>query len=185
MCKITVTLTDMLSDIIRLKEVKRAGWVAKLHIADGESVADHSYSTAMIGMILSDMLELDSEKVIRMALLHDLAESEIGDIMPGRMPRAQKSKLEDVAFERIMSKLPSDSPRSAYTDIWREYCQNDTPESRLVHQVDSLDMALQAAAYERTKRTGHDVGEFISSADVVITDATIRDILEEIMQNRG
>ena len=63
----------------RLKGVRRAGWVEKLGMESPESVADHSYATAMLVMARSDEEGLDTALALRMALLHDLAESETGD----------------------------------------------------------------------------------------------------------
>ena len=68
--------------VLELKNVPRQGWKEKLEIINPESVAEHSYSTAAISMILSDLEGLNTEKIIKMALLHDLAESTIGDIIP-------------------------------------------------------------------------------------------------------
>ncbi|MGE4650712.1 MAG: HD domain-containing protein, partial [Myxococcota bacterium] len=68
--------------VLELKNVPRQGWKEKLEIINPESVAEHSYSTATISMVLSDLKGLNTEKIIKMALLHDLAESIIGDIIP-------------------------------------------------------------------------------------------------------
>jgi putative hydrolase of HD superfamily len=46
--------------VLELKNVPRQGWKEKLEIDNPESVADHSYSTTVLSMILSDMKGLDS-----------------------------------------------------------------------------------------------------------------------------
>ena len=56
-----------------------------------------------------------SEKVLKMALLHDLAESEIGDYTPSDIPKEEKTKLEEDAFIKIMGHLPDSIKQS----IWR------------------------------------------------------------------
>jgi len=40
--------------VLELKNVPRQGWKEKLEIINPESVAEHSYSTTVISMILSD-----------------------------------------------------------------------------------------------------------------------------------
>lgn len=45
-----------------------------------ESVADHSYRAAVLAMALPP--GLDRDRCVKMALLHDLAESMVGDITP-------------------------------------------------------------------------------------------------------
>ena len=75
-------ILNFLKYSLNLKNVQRQGWIDKLSIQNPESVADHSYSMAMMAMIISDLENFDSEKILKMTLLHDLAESKIGDITP-------------------------------------------------------------------------------------------------------
>lgn len=72
-------ILDFFKTAANLKKIQRKGWIDKLSISDPESVADHSYSMAIMGMIISDLENHNFEKIIKMILLHDLAESEIGD----------------------------------------------------------------------------------------------------------
>ena len=92
--------------VLELKNVPRQGWKEKLEIDNPESVADHSYSTTVLSMILSDMKGLDSEKIIRMSLLHDLAESIIGDITPDHITKNEKITKENHAIKQILKNLP-------------------------------------------------------------------------------
>ena len=151
-----MTLGEFIRAAAGLKELKRAGWAEKFSMSDGESVADHSFGAAVTAMILSDAMGLDSERAVKMALLHDIAESEIGDITPDSMPHDKKEKLETEAFLRIASTLP-EGMRAEYVSIWDEFCAGETPEARIVAQADKIDMALQAVAYEgagRASRAG-------------------------------
>ena len=50
-------LTDIISAIQNLKKIKRRGWEIKLDMKHPESVADHSYSTAILSMVIGDYLE--------------------------------------------------------------------------------------------------------------------------------
>ena len=65
-----------------------------------ESVADHSYSMAIMGMVISDLKHYNFEKMLKMILLHDLAESKIGDYTPGQISKIEKYELENKAFSR-------------------------------------------------------------------------------------
>ena len=88
--KATQENTSTIFDIIlHLKTIPRSGWQKKLGIKRPESVADHAFGVAAIAMILSDSKRLDSAKVLKMAILHDLAESLTGDLTR-RMDRSQK-----------------------------------------------------------------------------------------------
>ena len=53
-------LTDIISAIQNLKKIKRRGWEIKLDMKHPESVADHSYSTAILSMVIGDYLELNT-----------------------------------------------------------------------------------------------------------------------------
>ena len=80
--KITASL-DFFSTISKLKESKRAGWV--LHgIQNGESVADHSFQVAIMAMFLANNVGVDQNKSVQMALIHDIGESVIGDVITER-----------------------------------------------------------------------------------------------------
>ena len=130
---------------LNLKGVSRSGWV-DAGVEGAESVADHSYATSMIAMLLSDAEGLDTERAVRMALMHDLAESVTGDITPSQMSRDQKARRERRAMEGILSGLP-DRLRRKYASLWQEYIEGETPEAALVHDADRWDMVLQAGRY--------------------------------------
>jgi Predicted hydrolases of HD superfamily len=83
-------ILDFFKTAVNLKKIQRKGWKDKLSISNPESVADHSYSMAIMGMFISDLENYDTEKIIKMILLHDLAESEIGDYTPGQIPLEKK-----------------------------------------------------------------------------------------------
>jgi putative hydrolase of HD superfamily len=135
---------DFLISAGKLKTIKRTGWVES-GIDSAESVADHSYRTALSTMILSDSLGLDSCKAMRMALLHDLAEAETGDITP-TMKKENHQQLEDQAMEQMLKSL-DDPPKQLYWETWKEYQNNMSPESKLVHDMDKVEMVLQAYEY--------------------------------------
>src|SRR3989339_2211175 len=74
-------LIDFLHKVGQLKGLKRTGWVYK-NIPDPESVAEHSFRTAILALVLADELKADKERLVKMALIHDLAESITGDLTP-------------------------------------------------------------------------------------------------------
>ena len=55
--------------VLGLKTIQRKGWKDKLGLKNVESVADHSYSMTIMSMVLSDLLALDTNKILKMALL--------------------------------------------------------------------------------------------------------------------
>jgi len=140
-------ILDFFKTTINLKKISRQGWIDKLSIDNPESVSDHSYSMAMISMVISDLENYNSEKILKMVLLHDLAESKIGDFTPKQINKESKIQLENNAFNEIIGYLPK-LIRNEYLEIWNEYQENTSPESKIIHQIDKLEMALQAKIYQ-------------------------------------
>ena len=178
--KATQENTSIIFDfILHLKTIPRSGWQKKLGIKRPESVADHAYGVAAIAMVLSDSRGLDSIKVLKMAILHDLAESITGDLTPEDGPKSKKTKLENIAMKKILSTLESKIQKQ-YQTIWDEYQKNQTPEAKLLHQVDKLEMALQANIYKKLGHSKQKLKPFLNSAKKQITDSEIRKILQKI-----
>src|SRR4051812_17288575 len=102
----------MLSTLIelqRLKGLERTGWMLRGIPSGAESVASHSYGVAVAAMLLADEItargvELNVERVLRVALLHDWAEARVGD-----MPRTATSYFGAEARKR--------AERAAFADI--------------------------------------------------------------------
>ena len=130
--------------------------------------------------ILSDMNNMDTEKIIKMTILHDWAESKIGDFMPGEVTNEEKNRLEEIAMKHILSNLPEKIQKDYYS-IWKDYSNNISLESKFVHQLDKLEMILQAKIYE--KDAGYEkIKQFLTSSVDLITDDDLKRTLKEIIQ---
>jgi len=180
---ISIMIIDFFKAAVNLKKIQRQGWIDKLSIKNPESVADHSYSMAMMGMIISDMENYNSEKILKMILLHDLAESEIGDYTPGQIDVDRKNEIENTVFLKILKDLP-DSIVSQYQDIWREYQENQSPESQIVHQLDRLEMALQAKTYQDEGYSREQLESFYKSAKKEISNPKLKELFTNIMGDK-
>ncbi|MFP3950968.1 MAG: HD domain-containing protein [Candidatus Bathyarchaeia archaeon] len=142
-------LVDFLIQSNDLKKLYRSGWLAA-GLKNPESVADHSYQTALIAMILSDLTGQDTGRVVKLALLHDLAEAIIGDATPSQKERYEDYETEErEAMKETLSRLPEELARE-YILLWVEYEEGSTPEAEIVHDADKLDMIIQAFTYEKT-----------------------------------
>lgn len=146
---------------MRLKLVPRSGWISyRISKHDIESVSSHSYSVAVIALTLSEMARLrsrrvDVERVLKMALLHDLSESLTFDISKaylrylGRRGSQLKTRLERKAISRILSGLENERLVRAFRTTLEEYSSLKSLEARIVHSADALDLLLQTIEYER------------------------------------
>lgn len=166
-----------------MKKIQRQGWIDKLSIKNPESVADHSYSMAMMGMIISDMENYNSERILKMILLHDLAESKIGDYIPGQIDLEKKNEIENTAFLKILKDLP-DSIISQYQNIWSEYQEKQSHESQIVHQLDRLEMVLQAKTYQDEGYSKEQLESFYESAKKEITNPKLKELFINIMEDK-
>ncbi len=175
-------ILDFLKTAVNLKKISRQGWIDKLSLDNPESVADHSYSMAIMGMVISDLQNYDSEKIIKMILLHDLAESKIGDYTPEQLSKEKKNKLENNAFDEIIKNLP-DLIKLQYLQIWQEYQENNSSESKIVHQIDKLEMVLQAKIYEKNGHSKDKLNSFFESARIDITDPQLKELFTKIIKD--
>ncbi|MCJ8282524.1 MAG: HD domain-containing protein, partial [Rivularia sp. ALOHA_DT_140] len=148
----------------QLKQLYRPGW---LHIGvsphNCESVAEHSFCVALLALVLTDeySIELDSAKVVRMALIHDLGEIYAGDFTPAdKIDKYQKYQLEKQSVTKVLEKLPH---ALKWVALWEEYEKGESAESQLVRQLDKLEMALQASVYEHQGLA--DLSVFFASAN--------------------
>jgi len=133
----------------RLKTQKRTGWVDH-KIPNPESISDHMYRMAILAMCSSDTC-LDISKCVMMALVHDLAEAQVGDIAPREnISKAEKRRLEAEAMHNFAHEMLHDSPAAQMMlDLWQEYEEGKTDEARFVKDLDRFEMAIQASEYER------------------------------------
>lgn len=155
--------------VLQLKSVKRAGWVSKVGVTNAESVADHTFSMCAMAMLLSDMMALDTCRVMKMVILHDLAESIIGDFVPGDLAAAEKTAKERKAMGAILKGLPQ-NVRSEYEGIWDEYAENRSEIARFVHRLDKLEMGFQAGQYARQGYAKNLLIPFLRSARAAAGD---------------
>ncbi len=143
-------MLSLLLELGNLKRLPRTGWLLR-GIPNPESIADHSYRVALITLFLADELkakgvEIDVERALKIALLHDLAEARVTDIPLTAQHYLDKGKAEKKALMELL--LASPSPRE-YFKLWREYEEGLSLEGRLVKFADKLEMLIQAYEYER------------------------------------
>ncbi|HET8634674.1 MAG TPA: HD domain-containing protein [Gemmatimonadales bacterium] len=115
-----------------------------------ESVAEHSWRLALMAMLLRyEFPELDSGKVLRMCLIHDLGEAIGGDIPAPEQARrreeglsAGKAEQERRDLVTLLEPLPA-ALQLEITMLWDEYEAAASPEARLVKALDKLETILQ------------------------------------------
>ncbi len=149
-------LLVMLSEVERLEGYPRAGWL-RVGVTDPESVAAHSYGVAVVAMWLADHVEasVDVERVLRIALLHDVGEAVTTDL-----PRPVKALLGRDAVDE--AELRAAQAVVGGAEDWgsqvEDYQQQASPEARLVKAADRIQMLAKSLQYDGQHRG--DIEEF-------------------------
>ncbi|MCS7143188.1 MAG: HD domain-containing protein [Aigarchaeota archaeon] len=167
---------------LRLKSVSRTGWL-KSGLVDVESVAEHSFSVAIISAILAKIKGLDPYKASLLGLVHDLPEAVTGDLTPwekGRLPEEDLTEIEYSALSSILGGVPVEV-REYFRGLYTEYLTKSSPEAVLVSEVDKLEMALQALVYSLTD-TDFDPRPFLDSASQDLADSMIIELFKALVE---
>jgi putative hydrolase of HD superfamily len=162
-------ISNFLDHFYRLKEIKRTGWKTKMHLDDAESVAEHTLTMLVFALLFSEYSNYTSKrtiKMIKMILLHDLGESIIGDYAPKSIEFDKKKQLENNAINTIISKIPWLTIKNRYLKLWKEFNENKTEISKLIHFIDKLEMVIQARYYLHNRKNikTEDTKPFFQSA---------------------
>ena len=143
-----------------LKSLPRSGWLShRISFHDVESVADHSFSTAVLSLVLANFEvkngnRVNVERVLKMALLHDLAEVLTFDISKnyleylGARGRILKNEIEKSACAHLGKAMESFGLSEEYLAVYDEYLRDRTIEANIVHAADRLDILLQVINLE-------------------------------------
>jgi len=177
-------IISFLTELMRLKAVPRMGWLLR-GVRDVESVADHSFGVAFIAMLLADFaqrqgLEPNVEKVLRMALLHDLTEARTGDL-PNTVKRYFDNGALHAADERAADEMLSvlGAIGEEYLLLWQEYEERKSLEARIVKAADKLDLLLQAREYE--KGGAQALQEFWQNSETDFSSLEIDDLISGLV----
>lgn len=170
-------------ELNHLKQLYRQGWLHRGVPAERcESVAEHCFGVATLALLLADahFPDLDRDKLLRMALLHELGEIYAGDLTPAdRVPVDEKHRREADSVSRVLGGVPEGQK---YLESWREYAEGESAEARFVREVDRLEMGLQALVYERQGFA--ELSEFYESVDQAVSLPELRTMLDALQDLR-
>lgn len=172
------------------KRIPRTGW--GMHgIENPESVAEHTYSLSFLTLQLAPLLSehlnypLNINKLVKMAILHDMGEIETGDIVVSHgsiidlQKRGAKEKLEKEGIKRLFKETDK---TNFSVNLFSEMLERESLEANIFWQLDKLDMAIQALDYEIIHK--EDLSEFFENAKANITDELLIQLLNEILSRR-
>lgn len=182
-----VNYLEFFKTVGKSKRVPRSGWVRE-KVNDPESVAEHSFRVGVLAMVISDKLDsnLDKNKLVRMALIHDLAEVITGDIIIDRggiidiKKRDERDNIEEKGIRKIFDKI---NQGDEFVSIFHEMVGRVTPEAKIFAQIDKIEMALQAFEYEEEQ--GKNLEEFFVTAGLYIKEPLLKKIFDDILSKRS
>ena len=133
---------DFLNEADRLKSVLRA-----TTLVDGsrpENSGEHSWHLALYAMVLADQAApgVEINRVIRMLILHDLVEIDVGDVPIHSANGQAHASTETIAAEqraadRIFGLLPPDLGQS-FRALWDEFEAAETPDAVFAKSLDRV-----------------------------------------------
>ena len=127
-----------------------------------ESSAAHSWRLSLMTFVIASELKLslNTEKALKIAIVHDLAESITGDIdylliTNGKVSKEEKKKLEENAMQQIKNSLPKKIGNEIY-NLWKEFETQSTNEGKFVKALDKLETLTHLVevgykAYDKTE----------------------------------
>ena len=148
---------------IQLKRLPRQGWIrVGIPLSDVESIADHAYNTAMLSLLLSDLhntlhpeKELNTELVMRIAIIHDLPECRYQDfdrqlvILLGEDKYQEfKNQVLTTASTELLSLITNEDVKNRWKEMFDDLKNKESLESQFVAHVDKLEILIQALSYE-------------------------------------
>ena len=172
----TEDILSFLQEALRLKRMVRSGWIySGVAKADTESVADHSYMITLLTLILALKEKekgnnIDIEKSLVMAILHDLPESVSQDLdrrIRKYSPKKYdefKNELEREALKHLFDNLPKKTSDYLF-EIFQEFLEKKSPEARIVLEADRLETILQMNDYIQRAKRGTCCQEFRLSSE--------------------
>ncbi|OGO87125.1 MAG: hypothetical protein A2Y24_05965 [Clostridiales bacterium GWE2_32_10] len=136
-------ILEFYSEVNKLKSTLRYNGY---DVAFRESTADHSWRLALMCMDLYEDLKIDINIVsaIKIALVHDLCEYkddtdiDAYDVKAGKISKEQKHLIED----NVISNLVIEYGKQYIYDLWLEYENQESRESKYVKALDKIETTL-------------------------------------------
>eukprot|EP00128_Syssomonas_multiformis_P001169 Colp12_sorted_trinity150504_noHs@8867 len=169
----------------KLKTIKRTGWV-RCDVQLPESISDHMHRMATMAFLCEDPT-LDKTRITKIALVHDLAESVVGDITPHcGVSEDDKHAREEAAMRHIRDDLLEGSAvgHEMY-DLWMEYEKQETKESNFVKDLDKFEMIVQAFEYEKAQNRPGELAQFFNSTQGKFKHPLVKQWVADLVARRA
>ncbi len=169
-------ILDFIVQIGKLKRMSRLYWLLR-RVKNPETVAGHIFTLSLMAWIVGKETKLNLEKLLKMALCHEITAVYTGDTTPYdrmlpknpqkrkevlkrmiRLPKKNKREIflkdyqeEKQAIRRLVSQL---NPffKKEIIQLWEEYRTKSSPEGYFLSQLNVLAVLFQALIYEKKNK---------------------------------
>lgn len=142
-------IVNFIFELSQLKRQAHAGWF-KLGIKQPVTVAEHVFRASQIGYILAVMEgDVNPEKVVTIVMIHDNAETRIGDQDKVAARYYSNKEAEQKAFSEQLEGL-SKEIEEKWQKYFDEFEERNTKEGIVARDADWLEQAFQAKEYINT-----------------------------------
>ena len=145
-------MDHLLNQIEFIREIDKLKYIfrkTKLINSDRpENDAEHSWHLAVMAIVLAEHSNepVDLAKVMKMVLIHDIVEIDSGDVFAYDTVKSHDNFDEELkAAKRIFGILPNEQAEE-FINIWIEFEEMKTPESKFARALDRLEPLLQNAS---------------------------------------
>ncbi len=142
-----------------LLNVVRSGWMLRgVPPSIAESIAEHSFIAALICLDLCTKLNLDKtiiDRIVVMALIHDLPEAFIGDII--RYSNAEVERIKKIIEVEVLER---NIDNEYIKNLFKEYREQQSLESNIAKLCDYIATYIVGSIY---KLQGFEVSDIIEN----------------------
>jgi putative hydrolase of HD superfamily len=172
-------ITKFFFEVGQLKRVKRSGWWLA-GVKDPESVAEHSFRAMVIGKILAELEDANSEKVVNMLMIHDVPEARINDLHKVGAKHIDFKKAEEEAFKEQLERLPK-KIADEFLSLFNEMREGKTKEAIIAKDADLLECAIQAKEY--LEQNYKDAQNWIDNVEKGLKTKSAKEILKLVKKS--
>jgi len=174
----------LLKQAMKLKHLKRTGWTHK-DIPNPESVASHIYGVALLALTVPLPKGIDRDKLVQMALVHDIGEAKIGDQVweRGTYSNHHKHLIKDEEERGAIFTMFESTGLDKVKKLSLEFIQHKSPTAKFLKELDKLDMVLEALVYEE-RVDPQQLNEFWENAERYIHDKNLIKYFDALRKER-
>lgn len=160
-----------------LKRAKRTGWWI-VGVKDPETIAEHSFRTALIGATLAMMEGADPARTALLCLFHDTQETRVGDIPHVGRRYLTAASNQDVTADQV-SACP-EPVRAGVQAVVDEYETGESLEAVIARDADKLECLIQGIEY---REQGHQNAQgWIDTSRERLKTASANDLADAALQ---